>query len=127
MAFFLLFLSLFFVSLIGPTNAKSGYLYSPGPEDKEALSDVEPIMDYMRPGKLIGETQSDYAERINHPQFLSDQENEDRVVEVSAVDPNLFVCVCVFVCFKDRLKVSYITKSPPSISSFIILTLILIL
>jgi len=47
------------VSLIQSTTATDGYLYSPGPKDKEARSDVEPVMDYMKPDKLIGEVDSD--------------------------------------------------------------------
>jgi hypothetical protein len=86
MAVLLLLFAMFLVSLIQSGEAYSGYLYSPGPDDKEAPSDVAPIMDYMRPDKLLLENKSDYEERINHPLFLSDRENEDRLVEVSVID-----------------------------------------
>jgi len=84
MAFVLMFLMVLLVSLIQSTTATDGYLYSPQPNDKEALSDVEPVMDYMKPDKLIGEVNSDYEERVNHPQFLTETDKQDRVVEFYA-------------------------------------------
>jgi thiol-disulfide isomerase/thioredoxin len=84
MAFVLIFLMFLLVSLIQSTTATDGYLYSPGPKDKEARSDVEPVMDYMKPDKLIGEVDSDYLERVNHPRFLSGADKQDRVVEFYA-------------------------------------------
>ena len=84
MAFiFIGFLILIILSLMGATNATGGYLYNPGPDDDEKQSDVEPIIDYIQPRKIVGETDEDYDERCRKPPFLGN-DSEDRIVEFYA-------------------------------------------
>lgn len=89
MVFSFLFLLSLFIFLIKFTVEASGgssfYLYSPDGTGKEKKADVAPIIDYVKPDRNNGESDSAYTERISHPHFLSDANEEgDRIVEFYA-------------------------------------------
>jgi thiol oxidase len=74
-----IFLVVFFVVQLTDVHASDGYLYNPGSSSDE--KETEPILEYVKPDKIIGETDEDYEDRSSYAPFLSANVSAPRIVE----------------------------------------------
>ena len=65
-------------------GASKDYLYNPAAMDDVKMEDVQPVIEYVSPKKMEGETDGDYKKRLKHPPFLGEDVSNPRVVEFYA-------------------------------------------
>ncbi len=70
-----------FLVQLSQVRATDGYLYNPALGEKETMEDVKPITDYVKPDRMIGETDEDYEARIILAPFLASDFPTPRVVK----------------------------------------------